>query len=398
MSGYSFLSGVRVLEVAQLGPSSLGGYLADMGAEVIKVEDDAGDPLRSSGPIAVGAPNGPSLMHLRWNRGKRSVGIDLRSEPGQELFKQLAAGSDIVIEGMRGGFLDTLGLGYEALRERNPRLVFCSLSGLGRSGPYAAMGSHGPSFDAFGGLSSRNPYARAADDGTDATQVPVGMHAMGLYAAVGVLAALHRAQQTGEGAQIEVSGAEAAAHWLPEGVDRVVNRDHVHSRPGFSAADGRMRHWPRLCRYECADGRGLFFQALSPKFWTRFCELTGRADLMAVEDDDQLHVALTEVLAGRTREEWMTVLAGSGIPAGPANTLEELAVDPHFLARENQYEVDYPGAGALRLTSTPIKAAGQPFSPELAPRRAQHTEEVLLGILHLDDSELASLRSEGVLR
>ena len=141
---------------------------------------------------------------------------------------------------MRAGVLDRLGLGYDVLRARNPRLVFCSISGLGTWGPYHELGSHGPSFDAFGGLSSVNPYNLTADEQRALQSVPVGMHAMGLHAALGTLAAYIRAQRTGEGAVIEVAAADSAAHWRPDGVDTVLNADLVHERPGFKNSHGRM--------------------------------------------------------------------------------------------------------------------------------------------------------------
>jgi crotonobetainyl-CoA:carnitine CoA-transferase CaiB-like acyl-CoA transferase len=178
--------------------------------------------------------------------------------------------------------LDRLGLGYDVLRAKNPRLVFCSISGLGTWGPYHELGSHGPSFDAFGGLSSINPYNLTADEQRDLQSVPVGMHAMGLHAALGTLAAYIRARRTGEGAVIEVAAADSSAHWRPDGVDTVLNADLVHERPGFKNSHGRMAGWPRLQRYDTRDGRGVFFQALSPKFWVRFCEAVSRPDLLAL--------------------------------------------------------------------------------------------------------------------
>lgn len=385
MSGYDFLNGVRVLEVAALGPSSLGGYLADMGADVIKVEDKAGDGVRYAGNPAMGSPEGESLLHLRWNRGKRSIHIDLKAEAGKALFRRLAAKAEIVIEGMRAGILDRLGLGFEDLKSVNPAIIFCSISGLGRYGPYAGMGSHGPSFDAFGALSSINPYALTKEERTRSAATPVGMHAMGLYAAIGTLSALTRARATGEGALIEVAAADCAAHWLPDMIDAALNPEQCFDRPGFLGGLGKQANWPRLCRYDCGDGRGIFFQALSQKFWDRFCMAVERPDLAAaytsdrdVNDvDEVVHAELAALFATRPFADWMELFGAHDVPAGAANSRETLVTDPHFLARDNVYHVDLPGAGRLRLTGTPIKTSDQEFAPALAPKAGDDEAEIL---------------------
>jgi crotonobetainyl-CoA:carnitine CoA-transferase CaiB-like acyl-CoA transferase len=405
MAGYDFLKGLRAIEVAQLGPSALGGYLADMGAEVIKVEGLDGDPIRYSGTPTVGSPDGVSFLHLRWNRGKQSMGVDLKTAEGIELFKRLVASSDIVIEGMRAGVLDRLGLGYDVLRGINPRVVFCSISGLGSSGPYHTLGSHGPSYDAFGALSHTNPYSLTPEEKVQSQITSVGMHAMGLHAALGTLAAVVRAQRTGEGAMIEVAAAESAAHWLPEGVDVVLNEALVHQRPGFLNNRNKMKLWPRLCDYETKDKKSVFFQGLSPKFWTRFCAAIDRPDLHehyvnASDDgeaDEAMHDKLGEVFRARTLAEWMDLFRAHDVPGGPANTVRDLASDPHFLARDNVYEVELPGAGTLRLTTTPVRTLGQNFSPKLAPDLAQDTDAVLTKLLGLDGTEIAQLRANNVI-
>ncbi|WP_321960542.1 CoA transferase [Paraburkholderia sp. J7] len=401
MSGYNFLEGVRVVEVAQLGPSSLGGYLADMGADVIKVEGRDGDPVRYSGTPAIGAPDGPGLLHLRWNRGKRSLGLNLKSEEGAALFRKLVAKADIVIEGMRAGVLDRLGLGFEALRAVNPRIVFCSISGLGSTGPYSTLGSHGPSFDAFGGLTSLNPYGLSPEERKATDWAPIGMHAMGLNAALGTLAALNRAQRTGEGAYVEVTGAESAAHWLPDGINSVLNAPLVFARPGFLNSREKMAGWPRLFAYATRDGKKVFFQGLSPKFWTRFCDVLDRPDLAALyeqtpdtgEADERAHVELLKLFASRDFDDWMTLFREHDIPGGPANSPQTLAHDPHFLARENIYEVEQPGVGKLRLGTTAVKTPGQAFAPAAAPAQWQHSTEILGDLLGLDTHEVERLRA-----
>ncbi|MFC4313846.1 CaiB/BaiF CoA transferase family protein [Steroidobacter flavus] len=396
MAGYDFLRGLKVLEVAQLGPSSLGGYLADMGAEVIKIEGADGDPVRHTGSPAVSAPDGVGFLHLRWNRGKKSVGVNLDSEQGRVVFRRLAAKSDVVIEGMRAGYLERLGLGFETLRADNRKLVFCSLSGLGSTGPYHTLGSHAPAFDAFAALSATNLYALTSAQRAKADWAPIGMNAMGLNAALGTLAAVIRARATGEGASIEVTGAESAAHWLPDGVDRALNTGQLHQRPGFLHEDGKMIGWPRLHAYETSDGRQIFFQATRPKFWERFCRAVERTDLQTV-DDELIFRELTAIFRTRRASEWMELFLSKGIAGGPVNTVESLATDPHFLARENVYEVRGPDGKPLRLAATPVKTPGQSFAPALAPGQWQHTQQVLTDVLGLGANEMRDLLDQGAI-
>src|SRR6218665_3674428 len=403
MSGYEFLQGIRVLELAQLGPSSLGGLLADMGAEVIKVEGADGDPIRATSDPAVGSPEGPSFLHLRWNRGKKSVGLDLKTEDGRRLFRALAERSDVVIEGMRAGVLDRLGLGHDVLKAANPKLVFCSLSGLGRTGPYSSLGSQGPSFDAFAGLAAINPATLTEDEKAATPWTPIGMYAMGLFGALGTVAAISQAQRTGVGALIEVSGAEAAAHWLPEGVNKALNAEALHSRPGFRNSAGRMVRWPRLHAYDTSDGRQVLFQGFYDKFWERFCAFVDRPDLAArytqagdsAETDQAVHDELAAIFRSRTFEDWMAAFLAHDIAGGPVNTPQALAEDPHFLARDNVYEIEQPGIGRLKLTSTPVKTPGRRFSVAPAPDQWQHSAEVLQELLGVDAAELGRLRAAG---
>ena len=385
MSGFDFLDGVKVLEVAALGPASLGGYLADMGTDVVKVETGTGDGLRYQGSPAMGSPDGDSLLHLRWNRGKRSIAIDLKSETGREQFLALAAKADIVIEGMRAGVMDRLGLGFDELRKAKPDLVFCSLSGMGSYGPYAEMGSHAPSFDAFAGLLDTNPYAMTKEEREEAKANPIGMHAMGLYAALGVLAALVKARSTGTGSRVEVAAADCAVNWLPDAIDAELNPQQCFERPGFYGAKKRQAGWARLWIYGCKDGHKLFFQAIGLRFWGHFCDAVERPDLAAAYDtdrdinsvDEEVHAELEALFQTRDRAEWLALCAAHNVPAGPAHTRSTLIEDPHFLARDSTYDVALPDGPKLRLTGTPVKVNGQTFAPQLAPKFDEHAQAVV---------------------
>ena len=403
MSSYDFLAGTIVLEVAQLGPDALGGFLADMGATVIKVETPGeGDPIRYAGLQAMGDPEGFGFMHMRWNRGKQSIAIDLKSPEGKALFLKLAAKAHVMVEGMRAGVMDRLGLGYDELRKVNPKLIFCTLSGMGATGPYAAMASHGPSFDAFAGLATVNE-----GDEISKWQKPqppaVGMFAMGLYAALGILSALRRADRTGQGAVIEVAAAECAANWLPESVDTVLNKDISHDRPGSADRKGRMIKWSRMDNYRCLDGKLIYIMILYEKYWLKFLKIMGREDMLSIYDrsaspeeaDEAVAAFLAETFATRTRTDWLAYLKPYDVPAMPVNSFEDLVADPHFAARDNTYAVRHPEAGEIRLAGTPVRTPDQAFAPPLAPLLGQHTDQILKDVVGLSADEAKALKASG---
>src|SRR5690606_39108809 len=386
MPGYSLLNGIRVLEVAQLAPSSVGGHLADLGADVIKVESGPGDGVRQGGAAAVGAPDGPAFMHLRWNRGKRSVALDRRSEKGKRAFRDLAAQSDVVIEGTRAGYLERLGLGPDVLAELKPSLVFCSISGFGSDGPYSRLGSGGPVFDGYGGLRRVNlPDEPPTEGMAGSTNPNIAMYALGAYGAMGVLAAILDARRTGVGKRIEVAGADVAAAWIPDEIDAALNRDRVVLRDGW-LPDGRLPDWPRLEAYRTSDGGAMIFGAHLPKFWRNFCVAVGREDLLEYdletvdegsrERAEHVWRELKKIFAERTRAEWTEFFLEHDIAGGPVNTVDDLVRDPHFTARANTYRL-VTEHGELELTASPVRVAGETFAPEQAPDLGADTAAVL---------------------
>ena len=381
--GYSLLQDVTVVEVSQYGPDAFGGVLADLGARVIKVEPPRqGDPLRRAGALAAGDPNGYSYLHLRWNRGKESIELDLGTSQGQSDFRKLCQQADIVVEGMRAGVLERYGLGYEALKSINPKLVYCSVSGMGRSGPYHDMASHGPSFDAFGGLGM--PLGDRIGKYDSSQPTPIGMHAVSLHAALGALAAVISARRTGKGTLIEVSAAESAAHWLPDSVDPILNETVTHERPGFLDRTGRMKCWARMENYRSRDGKLIFIQSLTAKSWRALLDVLERPDLQAIyerepqtgTEDSEVAAELARILSQRTRDEWMALFRAANVAAMPVNSLEDLVRDPHFVARKNTYTTRLPDGTELQLTSTPIRVDGEAFSAAIAPELGEHNKRI----------------------
>ncbi len=378
-----------------------------MGADVIKIEPPQGDYVRQmTWPIVEGV----SLMHLHISRGKRSVVLDLRTPEGAEVFLDLVRNADAVVEAMRPGGLARRGLGYDRLREVNSKIVFCTVSGYGMTGPYAELPSHGIAYDAWAGL----VQPEITEDGICAMpeHPSVGIHAGPLFAAFGILAGITRARETGEGCWLEVaqSDASAAMDWLrsetwkayerPE--DEVTgNKSDNYERRAPGTAG--MREGVRYQFYETADGH-ILFMASEREFWKNFCEGVGRPDLFEAHPGSQygdhargnrvLQKELGEIFKTRTTAEWVVFGGEANTPIAPANTPKTLAADPQFADRMWWLPRDQVGTEQI---PTPVKFVDEDLPiPTKAPTVGQHTDEVLRDLLGYGDAELAKLNEAGV--
>jgi crotonobetainyl-CoA:carnitine CoA-transferase CaiB-like acyl-CoA transferase len=391
---YTLLSGVRVVELALLAPDLLGMHLADLGAEVIKIEQPpGGDYLRDIGARKIGGIN---LMHLRWNRGKKSLLLDLKRPEGQALLHRLAAGSHVFIDGLRAGAVARCGADYETIRTVNPPIIYCSLSGTGQSGPYAQLATHGVAYDAYAGLAA--PVTHADGSPRIPAHTPVGMFAAPLYAAMAVCAALVRAEKTGRGCYLDIAEIDAAVSWQAEQIDAALNQASVEI-PDMTAS-------VRYQYYRTADDRVVLFQASERKFWKNFCDGVGRPDLFEkkpgvpvgdhARGDEELRRELAAIFRTRTRANWVQFFLDHNLPGGPVYDPHEVPSDPHFRTRQLLFEQDHPTAGRLRLFGTPVKVRDESFSASPAPSAGEHTDEVLSSALGLSASEIAELRAAGV--
>ena len=277
------LHGLRVIECSALGPAQITTFLADLGAEVIKVEPPGGDYIREmTWPIVEGV----SLMHLHLNRGKKSLVLDLRTESGVAILKELAGSADAVVEAMRPGSLARRGVGFDELRAVNPKIVFCTISGYGMTGPYRDYPSHGVAYDTWAGI------VNVATDDDGFAYIPehasIGIHAGPLFGALGILAAVLRARSTGEGSYLELAQSDAAAamDWLRSETWRAYERPE--SEVTGNKADAYERRAPgtagmvegvRYQVYETADHQHVLFMASEQAFWKNFCEGVDRTDL-----------------------------------------------------------------------------------------------------------------------
>src|SRR5207244_4404574 len=386
--------GARGLELALLAPDLLGMHLGDLGAEVVKIEQPpGGDYLRQIGARKLAGLN---LMHLRWNRGKKSLTLDLKRAEGQRLLHRLVATADVFIDGLRQGAAARCAADYATLRAVNPRLVYCTLSGAGASGPYAALATHGVAYDAFPGLAP--PVTHADGSPRIPSYTAVGMLAAPLYAALAVCAALVQARATGTGRLLEVAELDVSATWQAEHLDAASN--------GVASAIPDMIPAVRYQYYGTADQRVVLLQASERKFWRNFCAAVGRPDLFEAKPgepagdhargDEALRAELAAIFRTRTRAEWVELFIAHDVPGGPVYTADELLQDPHFRARELLFAQDHPVAGHVRLFGTPVKVDGERFEATPAPAPVDHTAEVLGGTLGLFADAIERLRAAGV--
>lgn len=391
-----------------LGPGAITTHLADLGAEVIKVEPPSGDYIREmTWPIVEGV----SLMHLHISRGKRSITLDLRTEEAKAVFIDLVRSADAVVEAMRPGGLERRGLGYETLRAHNPALVFITISGYGMTGPYKDMPSHGVAYDTWAGL-----VVPGIDDEGFA-YIPehpsMGMHAGPLFGALGILAGIVRARETGEGCRMEIAQSDAAAamDWYRSETWKAYERpeDEVtgNEADGYerrAPGTAGMRHGVRYQIYASKDGFVLF-QASEREFWKNFCEGVGRTDLFErwpgariadhAPGNRELQAELREIFHGRTTSEWVRFSDEHDTPIAPVNTPQTLADDPQFRDRLGFLPREVLGTEQL---PTPIKLVGEELPvPTRAPTVGEHTEAILAEVLGYDPARVEELRAAGAL-
>jgi len=402
------LAGVRVVECSMLGPGAVSTPLADLGAEVVKVESPQGDYVRRmTWPIVEGV----SLMHLHISRGKKSVVLDLRTDEGVEVFLDLVRGADVVLEAMRPGGLERRGLGFDRLRSVNPSIVQCTVSGYGSTGPYRNLASHGIAYDAWAGIFS--PETDDAGYPAIPDHVSIGINAAPLYAALAILAAVIRARATGEGCQMELAQSDAAAafDWYRSETYRAYERPE--SEVTGNAADDYERREPAIAGmrggvryqiYESADGYVLFM-ASEQAFWKNFCAAVGRIELFErwpgsqygdhARGNRELQAELAAVFRTRSTAEWVDLGIEADFPLAPVNTPRTLPDDPQFRDRFTWIPAERLGAEQLPF---PLRIEGEELPvPTRAPEVGEHTEAVLREVLGYDGARIAALRESGAL-
>lgn len=386
------LEGIRVLELASYvtGPfASL--LLADMGAEVVKVEQPGqGDPFRGWGEKLY------SATFCSLNRNKKSITLDIRREEAREIFFKLAAGADIVIENFRPGTLEKRGLGYDAVLALNPKIIYCSISGFGQKGPYRDLPGYDTIGQAMSGLLSLL---------TDAEK-PQGMgisfsdHLTGIYACYGILAALVNRLMTGEGQRVETSLLRASVSFISENAARYFETGVVPRRALRTKTAG-------VFAFVDKEGLPFVIHLSSPeKFWRGLLEAVGKREWAddarfrdrkaRFENYDQLSEHLQAIFRGGRREDWLRRLQERDVPCAPLNTLEEVFEDPQVRQYGFPIEVEHPRMGRIRMVGNGVDLSRTPPGVKMPPPAlGEHTDEVLTA-LGYDTGAIAGLKELGV--
>ena len=391
------LQHIRVLDLSRVlaGPHCT-MLLGDLGAEVIKVErPQTGDDTRQWGPPFTG---GESTYYLACNRNKKSITLNLKSERGQQLASALAAKSDVLVENLLPGTLDEFGLGYEALKKANPRLVYCSISGFGQDGPYRDRPGYDLLVQAMGGVMS---ITGEPDGEPMKVGVAISDITSGLYAATAILAALNARERTGVGDRIDISLLDSTVSWLANVASAYLVTEKNPKRYGNAHAS--------IVPYQAFHASdGYFVVAVgNDDQWQRFCRAVERPDLAAderfktnplrVKHREVLISILTEYFVTKSMAHWLEHLEKGEVPAAPVNTFDHVFTDPQVLARQMAIDVPHPTIGNLRMVGSPLKMESLKERPFVAPPLlGQHTEEVLREYLGLQGEEVEKLRKEGV--
>jgi alpha-methylacyl-CoA racemase len=391
----SALSDVRVLDLSRLLP---GGFcsllLADFGAEVLKVEDTGmGDYIRWSPPYYEGAEDSArSALFLALNRGKRSIRLDLKQDHGRQALLRLVRDYDVLLESFRPGVMQRLGVGYETLREHNPRLVYCAITGYGQDGPHTGRPGHDMNYLGLNGLLglTGEPGGAPVQSGGQIADLGGGA----LMAAFGIMAALRERDRSGEGQLVDVSMFDGSLSWLALVAAKYLADGQVPKRGEPELAGGLICYRP----YECRDG-WVTLGALEPKFWQAWCRGVGREDLVERQFErpgSEAHAEVERVFLERTRAEWQEFASGHDCCLEPVLDLDEALDSELVRAREMLVEVEQPGAQApARLLGVPVKLSRTPGAPAgPGPALGEHTSEVL-GALGYSGEEIEALLESG---
>jgi len=380
------LEGVRVLDLTRLLPGNhCTLLLADLGADVVKIEEPGrGDYIRLTPPLV----DGQGAAHRALNRGKRSVTLDLKAAGGPDFLLRLAEDADALVESFRPGVLDRLGAGWDALSRRNPRLVYCALTGYGQDGPYRDRVGHEINYIGYAGILE----ATGAPDGPPVLPaVQVGDLGGGMAAALGVVASLGQAAREGRGRLVDVSMLDVSVSWAAVLTSWYLATGEVPARGAMPLTGGLACYRP----YRCADGRFVAVGALEPRFWRALCEALGMEDLidghLVPSRQEEVALRLEDAFGSRPREEWVERLAGLEACVGPVNDVAETVADPQVRHRGMVAEVDGRTVGpgpTIRL-----EEGGGAMRP--APALGEHTDEVLAEA-GVSREEIADLRDRSI--
>jgi crotonobetainyl-CoA:carnitine CoA-transferase CaiB-like acyl-CoA transferase len=402
------LTGIRVLDMSRIlaGPW-VGQLLADLGAEVIKIERPGnGDDTRAWGPPFLkdhaGNDTRESAYYLSTNRGKKSVSLDISKPEGQAIARELADVSDVLLENYKVGDLARYGLSYETLSARNPKLIYCSITGFGQTGPYRDRAGYDFMIQGMGGLMSiTGERDDAPGGGPQKVGVAIADLMTGMYSCVGILAALHESKSSGLGQHIDMALLDTQVAWL-------ANQNANYLIGGEPPRRMGNAH-PNVVPYQTFPTRDgdLILAVGNDTQFTKFCVTAGVPELAndarfidnaaRIANRDALSAAIAPALRDKTTAQWVAIFEPLGVPCGPINRLDAVYADPQVQHRGIKISVPHPLAGEIPLVANPIRYSRTPITYDTPPPMlGQHTEEVLTKLLGKSADEIAALRAKKI--
>ena len=391
------LDEIKVLDLTRVlaGPYAT-MLLGDLGAEVIKIEQPGtGDESRNFGPFK----NGFSLYFMSVNRGKQSVTLNLKTERGQAIFKQLLEQTDILVENFRPGTMEKLGLDYDTLKAEHPSLIYAACSGFGQTGPYAQQGAYDMIIQGMGGIISitGEPDGPPVRVGTSISDITAA-----LFTTIGVLSALHHRNRTGSGQFVDVAMLDSLVAVLENAVVRYFATGEAPKPLG-------ARH-PAITPFEAfasADGHVIIALG-NDTLWAKFCEHVNRKELISderfrtnadrTENHGELFPILSEIMSQRKTDDWIAALGKIGVPCGPINAMDKVVSHPQVQAREMITRIAHQITGEVEVPGVPIKLSETPGDVDApAPSLGEHTTQVLTDLLKMHPDEVEELRRDGVI-
>lgn len=385
------LNGIRILDLTRLLP---GPYctmiLADFGAEVIKVEHyKEGDYARWYPPLK----GGMGYRHIILNRNKKSFSINLKLEKGKDIFRKLAKTADVIVESFRPSVMKRLGLDYSSIKNINPRIIYCSITGFGQDGPNKMMVGHDLNYVSLAGITSLvgerggRPYI---------PPIQIADITGGLMGAIGILIALQARRKSGKGQYVDISMHDAAVAMLPSAASFLFG-GHSIPRRGASRLTGKLPHYNI---YRTKDNRYLSVAALEKKFWIELCKVIDRIDLLDAIDDEEkyeyLFKTLESIFSSKTSGEWVEIFSDKNVCVAPVKDIDEVFDDPQVRYREMVVEMKDPMIGVYKQLGIPIKLSDTPgFFKSLAPKLGEHTNEILKEI-GFSENDIIELKENNV--
>jgi crotonobetainyl-CoA:carnitine CoA-transferase CaiB-like acyl-CoA transferase len=400
----SALSGIKVLDMTGLGPSSVAAMMmGDMGAEVIKIDLPPGGGSRGVGEGIPFMPTEEEEVEKAnvWtatNRNKKSVAINLRTEAGQRVFQKLAQTSDVIIESFRPGVMDRMNAGYQAISKINPRIIYCSVSGYGQTGPYRNFPGHDANYSGMGGVLGLTGESQEGKP-VIALNIVADIAVAVFEAVIGILLAVCARERTGRGQHVDISMTDGVVSLLTvvPGAEEYLY-SQVLPRRGETMTSGNR---PYYAVYQTKDKKYLSVCPIEPRFWSNLCHTIGREDLIPQQFDPskegELRSQLSRIFLTKSRDEWFELLTKADVPVGKVLDMDELFSDPQVLHRQMVIELDHPKFGKVKQIGIGIKLSDTPGEVRtLAHRLGQDTSEVLSG-LGYSQSEMKDLRQQGAI-